>query len=454
MTYRGLSLRAQTLVVVSSILLLFYIASLGLYILLSAATVTLEREEQIADRIVAATRLIEQARAQDRSALASQLSGERFAVSIDQAALDQQDELESGAEITSLISDQLLPSRFVVAADYVQPDGDLPSRAITAQRFSGPLRIQETLIVSIDMQDGAWLNFEVSGSAWDHIIAPAAIPSLTLMTLGIILIAAWAVSRPLGTLSRLARASNDMGADVSGAVPLDETGPIEIKRVASAFNHMQQRVQRLLSARNEMLGAISHDFRTPLTRLRLRVERLTDPQQRDKAIGDIEEMEALIQFTLEFARDNTEAPRYETLNCLELVRDLVGQAQMTDDEISLDIPPTLNISCHPLGLRRVLTNLVSNAHFYASSIRISACEDESSVVIDVEDNGPGIPAEDRDRVFTPFLRLEGSRSRDTGGAGLGLSICQTIVHGHGGQIELADSEMGGLKVSVSLPKRA
>lgn len=445
----GLSLRAQTILVVSCILILFYAVSLGLYILLSASTVTLEREVQIADRIVTATRLIEQAHRDERPNLARLLSGEHFLVSIDPTALDSQDELESGAEITQLISQHFLPREHVVAADYVEP-GDSLSREITARRSTGPFRIHENLLVSVDMPNGVWLNFKVTGSAWDHIIAPATIPSLSLMTIGVILIAAWAVSRPLRTLSRLAQASDEMSVNVSAASPLEESGPVEINRVARAFNRMQRRVQRALSAKNEMLGAISHDFRTPLTRLRLRVERL-QPEQRDKAINDIEEMEALIQFTLDYARDNAESQKHEFLNCLELVNDMVGLVNTTDHLVEVDIPADLQINCHPLAMRRALTNLVNNALFYGVRVQVSAYKTESSVVIEVEDDGPGIPCEEKERVFTPFYRLEHSRNRDTGGAGLGLSISQMMIHSHGGQIYLLESNLGGLKAQVVLP---
>tara|TARA_R110002072_G_scaffold46082_1_gene127835 strand:+ start:11725 stop:13080 length:1356 start_codon:yes stop_codon:yes gene_type:complete len=447
---RDLSLRFQTILVVSSILVLFHAVSLGLYTLLSASSVTLEREAQIADRVVAATRLIEQAPPGDRPYLAKQLSGEWFVVSIDQAAIDSQDELESGAEITQLISRRFLPREHVVAADYVEP-GDSLSREITAQRSTGPFRIHENLIVSIDMPGGTWLNFKVTGSSWEHIIAPAAIPSLTLMTIGIIMIAAWAVSRPLRTLSRLAQASDEMSVSVSGASPLDESGPVEINRVARAFNHMQRRVQRSMSAQNEMLGAISHDFRTPLTRLRLRVERLEDSEQREKAINDIEEMEALIQFTLDYARDNAQSQKHEMLNCRELVNEVVGQARTPDHPIEVSIAEDLQINCHPLAMRRAITNLVSNALFYGKQVRVSGYRTESELVIEVEDDGPGIPCEKREHVFTPFYRLEQSRNRDTGGAGLGLSISQMMIHSHGGQIHLLESNLGGLKAKIVLP---
>lgn len=446
-----MTLRSQTILVVSAILVLFYIISIGLYVFLSTATVTLEREAQIADRIATTTRLIEKAAGEERMQLARHLSGPRFKVSIDEDAIDQQDEAVSGSEITQLISRRFTPLEHIVAADYVEPVMSRAAREISAQRTSGPFRIHETLIVSIDLPDGAWLNFEVSGSAWDHMIPPMTIASLTLMTFGFILLAAWAVSRPLRTLSALAQASDEMAADVPGARPLDETGPLEINRTARAFNRMQSRVQTLLSARDEMLGAISHDFRTPLTRLRLRVERIEDAAQRTKAIGDIDEMESLIQFTLDFARDNASKNRQEETDMVALVHQVVSLMEETGTCIKVDLPPTLPINGQPVELRRVITNLIVNGLFYGSHVGISGYMSDRGVVLDIDDNGPGIPIENREGVFTPFVRLESSRSRETGGTGLGLSIAQTIIHAHGGTIDLLDSEMGGLKARVQLP---
>jgi len=454
MTKPGLSLKARTILVVTGSLLLFHTASLGLYIFLSALTVTLEREEQIANRIVTATHLIEQAGEEDRLRFALQLSDERFSVSLDSTPLDRLDQAESGAEITQLISERFSPLQHVVKADYVFPENNAPTREITTQRSSGPFRIHEALIVSIDIPDAQadrWLNFRISGSAWDHIIAPAAIPSLTLMAVAIIIFGAWAVSQPLNSLKRFAQASDAMGKDVEGAAPLDETGPMEVWRVARAFNTMQLRVQRLLVARNDMLAAISHDFRTPLTRLRLRVEQIPEKVQREKAIKDIEEMDALMQFTLAFAKDQAVTQSKKQTDIAELIRSVQQQREDDQDRIELRQPDSISIACEPINLRRVIANLIDNGLHYASHVRISTAIEDDQLIIDVDDNGPGVEPTERLKVLDPFYRVDSSRGRNTGGSGLGLSIAQTIVQAHGGTLALHDSPLGGLKVRVQLP---
>jgi signal transduction histidine kinase len=449
------TLRGQTILVVGVCLLLFHVVSLLLYIVFSASTVTLEREEQIADRIVTITRLIEHARSSDRAYLASELSGSKFQISVDQYPLSPATD-ESAAKVSGLITRTLRPLDHDVTADYrnsaINNTGNTAERDVAIQRLTGLFRTHETLLVSIDMPDKRWLNFRVSGSAWDHIFSLSAIPSLSLMALATILFTAWAINKPLESLLRFARASEDMGVNILAAQPLNEEGPKEIREAARAFNQMQLRVQRLLEARNEMLGAISHDFRTPLTRLHLRAEYITDEVQREKAVRDLEEMEEMIKLTLNFARDEAAGGTRECINLAATVKQVAENLDITTDRISLSSPETANIRCQPVGMRRVLTNIIDNALFYARLVQINLHEDEVNVTVDVDDDGPGIDPAQRDSVFTPFYRLESSRNRETGGAGLGLSIAQTIVHAHGGTITLLDSPLGGLRVRVILPK--
>jgi signal transduction histidine kinase len=450
------SLKGQTVLVTGVCLLLFHVVSLVLYIVFSASTVTLEKEEQIADRIITITRLIEHAKPSSRAYLAGELSGQKFRISIEDSPLVEPGEAPAGT-IIGLIAGALHPVEHRIAAHYDDPADDAAAHAhgrnVVTQRLSGMFRIHESLLVSIDLPDGGnWLNFRVSGSAWDHIFSLEAIPSLTLMTLAAILFTAWAVNRPLKSLSRFARASHDMGINILTAEPIDESGPREIREAARAFNQMLARVRRLLEARNQMLGALSHDFRTPLTRLRLRVESMTDERQKAKAVADLDEMEEMIRLTLAFARDEAAGGARETVDLAAAIRGIVEGFDDAATRVSIDTPASLAAACQPLGIRRVLANILGNALFYAGQVRIGLRGDGANILIDVDDDGPGIEPRERERVFLPFYRLESSRNRETGGAGLGLSIAQTIVHAHGGTISLLDSPMGGLRVRIVLPR--
>jgi signal transduction histidine kinase len=215
---------------------------------------------------------------------------------------------------------------------------------------------------------------------------------------------------------------------------------------------MQSRVQRLLEARNEMLGALSHDFRTPLTRLRLRVEAIPDDTQKEKAVRDLDDMEAMIRLTLAFARDEAAGINREPLDLAAVTREIVNNLDIAPGRVTVRTGNTVRARCQPVGIRRVLGNIIDNALFYANNVQITLYEEDQNAVIDIDDDGPGIDPQQRDKVFTPFYRLESSRNRETGGAGLGLSIAQTIVHAHGGGIKLLDSPMGGLRVRVVLPR--
>lgn len=449
------TLKGRTILVVAIGVFLFYIVSLILYIFFSASTVTLEREAQIADRVVSITRLIEDADVTNRAYLASEVSGPKFRVSVDKHPLINIAE-NRATKFTDFISVALTPSHHHITADYssftpATADAGMQQREVASKRLLGIFRIHENLLVSVDLPDGDWLNFHISGSAWDHIFSFSIIPSLTLMAIATLMFTLWAMRKPLKSLSQFAKASEDMGLNVQGAQPLKEEGPEEIRNAARAFNQMQSRVQRLLDARNHMLGAISHDFRTPLTRLRLRVESLLDETQRKKAIGDLEEMEAMIQLTLALARDGATEESREVVNITDLIRQVINGWASGGKKITLLLSENIHTLCQPIGMRRVLSNIIGNGVFYGSQVWVSLrCQDDS-IVIDIDDDGPGIEMQERHKVFTPFYRLEASRNRETGGAGLGLWIAESIIREHGGTIELLDSEMGGLRARITLP---
>ncbi len=457
MKFRPLTLRGQTVLLVGSSLVLFYVLSLLLYLFFSISTATLEREEQITDRIVSIATLIDHAGPIEKPYLAGELSAPTFQVNVDSEPLV--DPLNHNAvTIVDLIADRLKTARSAVSAGYVHEHvtwkvtPDAPRRQETFDQYIRDLlRIHELLEVSVQLEDGNWLNFRISGSAWDHIFSFAAIPSMALAGFGTILLAAWAVTRPLDSITRLARASDDLATDVLNALPVDERGPKEIREAAQAFNQMQTQIQRLLQARNEMLGAISHDFRTPLTRLRIRIEELPDEAQRLKAIRDLDEMETMIRHALAYARDEaTEV--HESVDVAALLKDLLSDF---DDHVVLNEPAATASHCihgQTAGLRRVFSNIIENARFYGERVCVDIHNENGNVIVEIDDDGPGVEEQYRERVFIPFYRMESSRSRETGGAGLGLSIAQNIVHANGGSIELLDSPMGGLRVRIVFPE--
>ena len=256
------------------------------------------------------------------------------------------------------------------------------------------------------------------------------------------------VNRPL---TRFARAAERVGVDVHAPV-LPEEGPAQLRRVIHAFNEMQIRLQRFLSDRTRMLGAISHDLRTPLTRLRLRIETDRAPAEKQKMLDDIETMESMLTSTLSFIRgfDEVESPEVVDLDSLlQTVCDLVSD---TGGQVTYTGPGRLRYACRPQAMMRALTNVVGNAAKYGVQALVSLQRLPSGGCrIEVEDEGPGIPDAEKAKVFDPFYRTAQALESDREGMGLGLSIARSIILAHGGSIELGDRVPRGLRVVIVLP---
>jgi signal transduction histidine kinase len=259
----------------------------------------------------------------------------------------------------------------------------------------------------------------------------------------------WTVNHPL---IAFARAAERVGVDVNAPV-LPEQGPAQLRRAIRAFNEMQSRLQRFLSDRTRMLGAISHDLRTPLTRLRLRIETDRAAEEKSKVLGDIEIMESMLTSTLSFIRgvDDVEAAEVVDLDSLlQTVCDLVTD---TGGEVSYAGPGRSRYYCKPQSMMRALTNIVANAAKYGARAEVLLSRIEHGAFkIEVADDGPGIADAEKTKVFEPFYRTALARDTDSQGMGLGLSIARSIILAHGGTIELGDRQPCGLMVTVTLPE--
>jgi signal transduction histidine kinase len=265
----------------------------------------------------------------------------------------------------------------------------------------------------------------------------------------------WAVRRLTAPVRTLAAAADALGRDVN-APPLPEGGPSEVATAAVAFNTMAARIRRFVQDRTELLTAIGHDLRTPITRLKLRAEFVEDDEQRGKMLADLEELETMVSATLAFGRDARTTEAVASLDLAELLRTVLDETSDTRPDaatkLAYDGPPHLTVHGRPLALKRAFANLVSNAVTYGGSARITLNPPAGGmVVIEIEDDGAGIPPGELERVFEPFHRGEPSRNRETGGVGLGLPIARNILRAHGGDVTLANRPMSGVKATVSLP---
>jgi len=252
-------------------------------------------------------------------------------------------------------------------------------------------------------------------------------------------------------IAGFARAAESLGRN-PGAPALDVTGPAEIASAVLAFNQMQDRIRRYVQDRTVLIGSVAHDLRTPLTRLRFRIEAAPDGL-RDKLAADIDEMDAMIAATLAFVRDASQPAARESLELRGLVASVVAEMAEVGAAVTLEPGVSLRIDADALSLRRAMANLIANAVRFGTEARVRVGIDPrgTHAQIDVEDNGPGLPDGDLDRMFEPFVRIETSRNRDTGGAGLGLAVVRSVARAHGGDAQLLNRAEGGLCARVLLP---
>ncbi|MBM3556960.1 MAG: HAMP domain-containing protein [Alphaproteobacteria bacterium] len=312
----------------------------------------------------------------------------------------------------------------------------------------GPRPPREVSLLSVRLGDASWLNVYalVDIPYRDRTWQPRHYIAFALVGIVAVLLTAWAVRRATRPLDSFARAAERFGADLS-APPLPDDGPREVRQAARAFNGMQDRLRRFVRDRTEMLAAISHDLRTPITRLRLRAEFVEDEEAKAKMLADLGEMETMIAATLEFARDDVAREARREVDLVTLLKDLIegtaGGGYAGPDKLMIEAAPN--------ALKRAFANLVDNALKYGAAARVRLGTDATGIVIAIDDDGPGIPEGDRERVFAPFTRLEASRNRETGGVGLGLAVARNAVRAHGGDITLANRREGGLTATVTLP---
>lgn len=306
------------------------------------------------------------------------------------------------------------------------------------------------LKLSIPLKGGSYLNLATSYRPPPWAIKPL-MTQLAIMASLIILIVIFVVRRLTRPLKNLADAAGSLGRG-EDVPPLKESGPGEVRAVIAAFNEMQDRLTRFVSDRTKMLAAISHDLRTPITSLRLRAEFIEDDENREKIIQTLDEMAAMAEATLTFAKEASFKEKGETIDLAALLSELAADQQTLGHAVSLEDTAPLLAPCRPMALKRALRNLVENGVRYGETVSVRLMAEPDAALITISDKGPGIPDHKLEDVFEPFVRLEDSRSEETGGIGLGLSIARSIIHAHGGQLSLANGPAGGLVVTVRLPR--
>ena len=307
--------------------------------------------------------------------------------------------------------------------------------------------------IEVQLSDGMWVNM-MQGVPEDQFLIPGKLLSaLVILLLSVVGLSLWAVRRVTQPLAALGEAAEALGRDIKSPPLNADKGPKEVQRAAQAFNTMQTRIANYIEDRERFLAAVSHDLKTPITRLRLRAELLEDESVRDKIFHDLNDMETMTTATLDFIRGEQQHEESKPMDIMALLESLQEDRQAMGQKVTL-LGTATPYRAQPLALHRCLDNLIDNAIKYGeqADIVVEDSQQEQQLVIRIIDHGPGIPDEQLEDVFKPFHRLEQSRNRETGGAGLGLSIARSIARANGGELTLLNHTGGGLEAMLVLPR--
>lgn len=421
-----------------------------------------------AQRIADIVKLLEPLNPPERRKIVQVLSAPPLTVSLDRAALPPREESADAGARSAMFGAML--RRFVGEERAVEVavavSGPLPFRPGEMRGFKGPewrgggmgpmmhFAAQGGLsfIAQVRLDDGTLVTFD---SREPEEVANW--PYRLLLSLGVLLAAVVVVSfiavrwatRPLKALSEAAEA---LGRNIDRA-PLAEDGPLEVARAAHAFNTMQARLLAYIRDRTRILAAMSHDLKTPVTRLRLRAELLEDAQSRTRFVQDLDEMESMVGATLDFLRGLESGEAVKPVDVMALLESLQADMLETGGAVSIAGKTTGPYPGRPQALKRCLGNLLDNAVKYGKSASVIVDDTAARLEIRIQDEGPGLPPSEIEKVFEPFYRTEQSRSRETGGTGLGLTIARNIAEAHGGSLVLASRVEGGLEAKLTLPRR-
>ena len=339
------------------------------------------------------------------------------------------------------------PAYFDIVAREVQGalDADLKRPYFLDNSLGG-----DQLLIEIQLGDGevmeAWVPYLrlTFGSSFAYVLAQV---GLALVLFGL---AIWFMRRELVPIEHLGVAADALGKGRDVPDFAFSGGTREVRNAATAFQTMGIRLRRSIQQRTEMLAGVSHDLRTPLTRMKLSLAMLPDAPETTELDNDVADMQRMIEGYLAFARgEGDEDPIPSDLS--EILEDVAAGARRDNADLSVSWQGDMNVELRPIAIKRCITNLVSNALRHGNRAEIRAVRGKTSVEITVDDDGPGIPPERHEDVFRPFVRLDESRNVDTGGSGLGLTIARDIARSHGGDVSLGTSPLGGLRVVVRLP---
>lgn len=450
------SLRVQLILLVVAALVVAQLVSLFLFAGERSLAIRAALGFEAAGRAANVARLIEEAPPELHSSILRAANSPlvRFDLS-DSASVQHMDHSDGGlveARIRTLLDDSYSRD---IRVELHQVEGQLmPLPNLSREMMDMHMAMMRGELTAVEMnlsiaiRGGQWLNV---GTRFER--PPIQWPLYSMLTFALsagllLVVVIWFVmTRLTGPLRRLARAADRLGRGEEVA-ELHIAGPTEVRDLTRAFNRMQDRLTRFVGDRTRMLAALGHDLRSPLTAMRVRAEMVDEDETRDSLVASVEEMQGMVDATLTFARGLSGSEPPETID----LHDFLG-ALRADMPGGFEVEPGAHVDLRirPNAMRRALRNVIENANRYGGGAKVAWHRQGDTLVLTVDDRGPGIPQDKLEKVFDPFYRLEESRSLETGGHGLGLSIARTIVQAHGGDITLENREKGGLRAAVSIP---
>ena len=453
-------LRAQLLLPLLGALVLAEVVSLGLFFSERRQAVRAALGGEIAGRTANVVRLLEATKGRLDPDILRSAESPFVAFSIGNAAAVKPDSARAAERIISIIRTGLSDASRPVRASVERIPHHMGMRFMSSgmpnwmrevhRRHHPQAADPIELSISVALKDGRWLNVEYNfhrpplQTAWPSILAMA------LAAVAIAVVVLWAVQRISRPMKALATSAERLGRGESPD-PLELAGPAEIRRVTEAFNMMQGRITRHVRERARMLAALGHDLRSPLTAMRLRVEMIDDDETRERLTSTVDEMQSMVETTLTYAKGVAidEAPVQCDLRAM--AGEIAAEMELNGASVEVEPGEPLTTTVRPVSLKRALRNLIENAVKYGDRASVFFKTGKSIVRIIVEDAGPGLPEADLERVFEPFVRVDASRSRETGGVGLGLAVARAVARAHGGDITLQNQSDGGLRAEVTLP---
>lgn len=433
MTMRLFDTLAARLVLVSLLgITLVHVASLYTYERALEEELAQAGDRQLAERIVAIKQVVMAAPPPQREALAHDLSSGPV-----EAHWNPKRGAAPGGDVGA--EWRGLPARLMEiaidlqASDIVLGAGPDPHMALLSIRFP----------------DDSWLNVNLFTARARH-SGHGTVASTTFMAVGVVLLSlllARSLTQPLRRMADVVTALR--AEDVETRVP--EDGPREVRDVAIAFNDLRARLADLVTRRTRSLAAVSHDLRTPLTRLRLRLSDVENAELQRAMAADIDDMEQMIQATLSYLKGDETSEPVRPIDLVALIETLIDGARDQGRDASVAAPAHLVVEARLVGLKRAFGNLIDNALRFGSTVAVAIHANGRLAVVRIDDNGPGIPQDKLAVVLEPFVRLDESRNAETGGVGLGLTIAKSIIETNGGSLTLANRPGGGLRAEVHLP---